>query len=197
MNLCKECEKLKVEYVKQCPICKNCLHICSGALSTVVSKRLQELRHPDLTKLKEAWREHEYAQVLPDDGGVFSDRKVDVFNNLLQAIKEVIKMFDPNKPYQRRDGKFAKIIYTRTDGTLIVLDSDEILYSMNKDGSFSFGKETDCDLVNIPEKIEGWINMYEISYGLHQTKADADKVALHGRIACIKVSFEEGGVYDR
>ncbi len=101
-------------------------------------------------------------------------------------------MFDPTKPYQRRDGKFAKIIYTRTDGTFIVLDSDETVYSMNQDGSFSFGKETDCDLVNIPQKIEGWVNIYP--HMVHKIKEDANEIEIKsvGRIACIKVEFKEG-----
>ena len=100
-------------------------------------------------------------------------------------------MFDPTKPYQRRDGKFAKIIYTRTDGTLIVLDADEGVFFVNKDGNYYFGKEYDYDLVNVPKKIEGWLNLYPHS-SLSDSKESADINAANGRVACIFVSFTEG-----
>ena len=47
---------------------------------------------------------------------------------------------------------------------------------------------------NVPEKITRWVNFYSslASNGDHETKADADRSARPGRIACSPVTFEPG-----
>jgi hypothetical protein len=50
------------------------------------------------------------------------------------------------------------------------------------------------DLIDVPVKHEAWMNIYS-KYGgsaPHKTKADADRQAMAGRIACIRVEYEEG-----
>ena len=71
-------------------------------------------------------------------------------------------MFDPKKPYTRRDEKFAQIIYTKADGSFVVVNSDEDVYICARSGTCD-GLDRDFDLVNTPEKIEGWINIYKYS----------------------------------
>ena len=100
-------------------------------------------------------------------------------------------MFDPNKPYTRRDGKYAKIIYTKADGSFVVVNSDEHIYTVFSDGRYDWGKDNNADLVNVPKKIEGWLNLYPHS-SLSDSKESADRNAANGRIACKFISFEEG-----
>ena len=57
-------------------------------------------------------------------------------------------MFDPTKPYTRRDEKYAKIIYTKADGSLVVLDADEFVYTVFENGMYFTNTNDDCDLVN-------------------------------------------------
>lgn len=49
-------------------------------------------------------------------------------------------------------------------------------------------------IVNCPRKYVRWINMYPDNRIVrwHKTKEHADKRTAHGRIACVKVEFEEG-----
>ena len=46
------------------------------------------------------------------------------------------------------------------------------------------------DLINVPERIEGWVNIYPTK--IDDTKEKADQSAGGSRIACIHVSFTVG-----
>ena len=49
------------------------------------------------------------------------------------------------------------------------------------------------DVENIPEKLVRWVNLYEGGAGAaHITHELADQNAGIGRIACIRIEFEEG-----
>lgn len=96
------------------------------------------------------------------------------------------KPFDPTKPYRRRDGKPAKIVYTfKSGGYIVVEDSLELFYSVYESGRvYKYDSEplTDKDLINIPEKIEGWCNIYRGGAGIelgtvYATKGDAKSMA--------------------
>lgn len=107
------------------------------------------------------------------------------------------KPFDPNKPYRRRDGKPAKIVHKfNIDTYLVVVENnfpDEAYYQVGLLGKYISGAETGKDLINIPEKIDGWIGVTK--YMVYPTAEEANKCALaSNRIydACIKVSFTEG-----
>lgn len=117
-----------------------------------------------------------------------------------------MKPFDPTKPYCRRDGKPARVLYTLNMGDypVIVLsqydDGQEWIYQVMLTGCVVVSPGN-YDLVNIPEKIEGWINIYKykchvpIEYtsgDIYTTREAADLGASFDRIACIKVSFTEG-----
>lgn len=104
------------------------------------------------------------------------------------------KTFDPDKPYQRRDGKAAKIVHKTKEGKFVlVIPENDLVYYCKENGRYLTSSEHDADLVNIPEKIEGWLNIYEEVY-VHETKEAADRNTSDSsnRIACIKVSFIKG-----
>lgn len=108
---------------------------------------------------------------------------------------EEAKTFDPNKPYQRRDGKACKIVYTTKEGEFVVIEpKSDAVYFCYANGSYVKNQPNDEDLVNIPEKIEGWVNVYPDM--VHETKEVADnhnyKRGTPIRVACIQVSFPKG-----
>lgn len=119
------------------------------------------------------------------------------------------KPFDPTKPVRTRDGRPARIICRdrKGDDPLVVLTvtghDEETVGYRRSDGTTSWDAP-DWDLVNIPEKIEGWLNIYNPCrpdapefLRAYATRSEAD--AAHNayaphrqRFACVKVSFEEG-----
>lgn len=119
--------------------------------------------------------------------------------------------FDPTKPVQTRDGWPARILCTdfKSSKSLVAAikypypDSEAIQY-YNPDGRVYLNQESGLDLINVPVKHTGWMNMYNVntdycSIKLHPSKEAADKAASnhHGvpdpkRLACIKVEFTEG-----
>ena len=116
------------------------------------------------------------------------------------------KPFDPTKPVQTRDGQPARIICTDRKGAypivaLISYTYGEDCCGYGRDGRFADGNQCHRDLINIPEKIEGWVNVYSalsnlnvpaLGRWLHPTKAAADAECGAGRIACIPISVSEG-----
>jgi hypothetical protein len=76
------------------------------------------------------------------------------------------KVFDPTRPVQTRDGREARIICTDRKGRypLICLvkeqDGTESCISNEVSGYSRDGHTSRFDLVNIPIKKEGWINVY-------------------------------------
>lgn len=61
-------------------------------------------------------------------------------------------------------------------------------------GKFRPGKDDVGDLVNIPEKIKLWVNVYNdgIPCGVHHSRVKADSSAGSGRIACVEIEVTEG-----
>jgi hypothetical protein len=57
----------------------------------------------------------------------------------------------------------------------------------------TFYLEPECYRIK-PEPIERWVNFYKYPNAshVHASRGDADKAADDRRIACIKVTFEEG-----
>lgn len=109
---------------------------------------------------------------------------------------------------QTRDGRPARVVCTDLHGnngrTLLALvkaihDGGEDHRSFNADGTCCPSHNPlPGDLVNIPTKREGWINIYPGALDQDKrvmsgwaTKAEADKNASVLRIACIKIEWEE------
>ena len=83
-----------------------------------------------------------------------------------------MKEFDINlakqgKPVCTRDGRKARIIcFDRKDNTPIValiecVNHAEILQCVHNDGKYFHCDTSDNDLMMLPEKKEGWINVYK------------------------------------
>ena len=113
------------------------------------------------------------------------------------------KPFDPTKPVRTRDGRPARIICTDRRGpfpivALLKSYGGEEVRSYDQNGQFADrGPGVANDLLNIPEKIEGYVNVYRASTGgligtLYSARAWADAATQPDRIACLKISGEEG-----
>lgn len=113
-------------------------------------------------------------------------------------------MFDLSKPYQRRDGIQCEIVKRLKQNKYLVVsvtgNGDDFAYEVYLDGKELLSEyEGRYDLVNIPKKIEGFLNIYKAKDGcirvidpLYSSRPEADEYAGGNRIACIFVSFEEG-----
>ena len=119
------------------------------------------------------------------------------------------KKLDLTKPVQTRDGRKVRVLATDRKGAayypvlglLTQADGEETVESWTLVGEFYSGDTDEADLVNVPEKIVGYLNVYgtrsqygQTSYRLYDSRAIADAEAddMRGRIACIRVEFEEG-----
>ena len=106
-----------------------------------------------------------------------------------------------------RNGRKARVICKDRAGKacpLVVLvtmeDGEEIPFTYHIDGKF-YHDENELDLFFIPEKHEGWLNVYrytdteEVSFGaiLHTSREKAEKIgrADNRYIATAKVEWEE------
>ena len=127
-----------------------------------------------------------------------------------ESIGENLRPFDleaakAGKPVCTRDGRKARIIcFDRKDNTPIValierVDGIEILQCFYNDGKCFHDSTSDNDLMMLPEKKEGWVNVYKgidgVTFSKHPytSKDEAIKNSgiLFGRIDTIKVSWEE------
>jgi hypothetical protein len=71
------------------------------------------------------------------------------------------------------------------------------LSSWGRDGKFYVtGEESQDDLINPPEKIVRYVNIYRGKPG-HATRAEADAESSSSRIACIRVEFLAGQYDDQ
>ena len=124
--------------------------------------------------------------------------------------KQDMKEFDleqakAGKPVYTRDGRKARIIcFDRKDNTPIValiecVNHAEILQCVHNDGKCFHYDTSNNDLMMLPEKKEGWVNVYKgvdgVTFSKHPytSKDEAIKKSgiLFGRIDTIKVSWEE------
>ena len=112
---------------------------------------------------------------------------------------------------QTRDGRSVRILCTDRSGNGNVIglvdysDHEQIKCWFSSSGRREgYKSESGNDLMNIPVRHEGWVNVY---FGLDQclnfgyivnTKEIADEAASgRGRIACIHVEFKEGEGLDQ
>lgn len=107
---------------------------------------------------------------------------------------------DLTKPLQTRDGQPFTLLFTNGRGLLPVggyVDDDKHITSYTADGRFRTDKsESPCDLINVPEPVVGWLNLYahdQIAYGsVNESRALADITAAPGRLALLKITYTPG-----
>ena len=132
---------------------------------------------------------------LPDKYPYTQDLKE--FN--LEAAKQ-------GKPVCTRDGRKARIICFDRDWDMhiVALVSDPLGESVHyylSNGKVDFDKQNDEDLMMLPEKKEGWVNVYReesnnnerlIEQTIYKTRKDAfDKACPQGYITTTKINWEE------
>lgn len=110
---------------------------------------------------------------------------------------------DPTRPIVTRDGRSVRIICTdRKSNNLPIVGlvkggQQENIRGYTKDGEYSPGIESLCDLFFASEKHEGWINLYKdddivyASMDTFKTKKEAESASCSTCIATVKIEWEE------
>ena len=115
-------------------------------------------------------------------------------------LNSSLKPFDleaarEGKPVCTRDGRKARIICfdAKGDKPIIALVEMGVAETPNNypiDGKAISTKETPCDLMMLPEKKEGWVNVYKGN--MYDTESEAKKAHVeNGYIDTIKIEWEE------
>ncbi|MCP5116933.1 MAG: hypothetical protein GY953_39410 [bacterium] len=116
--------------------------------------------------------------------------------------------FDPKKPYGVKAGNDVRIICTdrKADSPIVALvtlgESKEALLRYNMLGQVQ-GADRQYDLINIPEEITGWVNVYRVASGqfapgnMYASK-EAASVTVGGyeRVACVEIKAAVGDGLD-
>jgi len=128
--------------------------------------------------------------------------------------RESQKPLDPSKPVRTKDGRAARIIATdalskHSPIVALVMDwngTHEYVLTYNEFGQENPHHPCGADLVNVPERIEGFVNFFrdrdKVWAEFHRNSAAADQYAtvaapgLSGRTATafarLRVNLEEG-----
>ena len=127
--------------------------------------------------------------------------------NVMEEKKLNLKPFDihkarEGKPVCTRDGRKARIIcfdrkFYHDDGynypiVAMVNDNDnELVHAYTQDGLLIGNKESELDLMMLPEKKEGWVNVYKER--IYSTKEEAIEATYDGvtYVDTVKVCWEE------
>ena len=140
------------------------------------------------------------------DGSFRTDKKSVVFKKLeKKEYENKLKTFNleeakAGKPVCTRDGRKARIICFDRDWRMriVALVSDPLGESVHyylSDGKVDFDKQNDEDLMMLPEKKEGWVNVYKgglLDTKSYPTKKEAfDKACPEGYVDTVKVCWEE------
>lgn len=109
------------------------------------------------------------------------------------------KPLDLTKPMQTRDGRKVRLLASDLAGKfpLVVAvarpDGSELLAVRCKNGGVYSGRQNEGDIINVPAKVIRYLNIYSDRAGLlHPSAIEADDVAEIGRIARIRIEFNEG-----
>ena len=130
--------------------------------------------------------------------------KEDMEENKLNLKPFDIQKAREGKPVCTRDGRKARIICFDAKGThpIIALVSDpdiegeEIPFCYTNDGFYNNPNyESNHDLMILPEKKEGWINLYKWSTPIYKSEEEAKACVgsekMNEYIASVKVQWEE------
>ena len=193
-------------------------HKCLGHSSEdmpVIFKKLEKVGEPFSDEhfgLVQKYELKMYGYSTTDKRVCFADG-YDVFIKIKQNKEDMeekklnLKPFDleaakAGKPVCTRDGRKARIICFDAKGKQPIIalfereKSDEvIIQTYNDDGSYyGLEKEDNRDLMMLPEKKEGWVNLYPcdcMGQKRYSTKEEALKNAVSDVIATVKIEWEE------
>lgn len=126
--------------------------------------------------------------------------------NVMEEKKLNLKPFDiqkarEGKPVCTRDGAKARIICfdAKSDAPIIALitadDGTEITFDYLSDGTFFNSENPDNDLMMLPEKKEGWVNVYKdglLGARVYKTRKEAYDIASPcDYVDTVKIEWEE------
>ena len=193
---------LNKEYMEENRIINQHSAECEQTINDVVRKCYTENKSTQIKDMKKKMRMHDLKEDMPK-----SNKAFDEFLYSKQELK--LKPFSleaakAGKPVCTRDGRKARIIcYDRQSDHgfhLVVLventgaekDEDVRCYRLN--GTTT---EPSYNLMMLPEKKEGWVNVYKVTNGyesrsIFTTKEDAiKKVTGAGYVNTVKIQWEE------
>ena len=153
-----------------------------------------------------AAKSEETKQVLTTLFGQQKETAKSIIDNYKQFdLQEYLK--NPNRKVITREGKSVRIVCTDMIGTsypvLAICRVDpthDCDYSYTINGKHNLGVDSRLDLFFVPEKKEGWANLYGLSEGtylgrVYSSKEVAEAMSkncgLHPYIATIKIEWEE------
>ena len=107
--------------------------------------------------------------------------------------------FDPKKPVRTRDGREVRIVCTDVNNSMPIIalikadDGKEWIAHYSMSGTVYGYSQDKSDLVNIPERVERWANVYVSSVMeklvFHKTKQEADNLSID-RKGLVKFVYE-------
>ena len=110
--------------------------------------------------------------------------------------------FDPTKPVRKRDGCKARIIATDLDAEQNIVaivegsDGKEYVETFCPNGHLIKNKVNASDLINIPERVTRWGNIYNpdviSDIYTHDTMSMANKEQDENRVGLLEITFENG-----
>ncbi|MCL1615085.1 hypothetical protein M3090_01495 [Bacteroides sp. ET71] len=177
-----------------------CVHNYKAKTLTIEIKQTKE----DM----EEYRMHDAKEDIPEfdkvvDECLFGEDKLNLKPFDLEAAKA-------GKPVCTRDGRKARIICFDRKGydmfPIVALimngDRESDIYTYRPNGTWdNSGNESDKDLMMLPEKKEGWVNVYReesnnnerlIEQIIYKTRKDAfDNACPQGYITTTKINWEE------
>lgn len=222
---CKHCD---VNFEGKCPIpIKECTESGRSDKSYVIFKKLEKVGQPTMLDGKLVQKILTIDK-YSCNGCCFESPKCDKADNDLCCEYEIyveikqtkeemeekklnLKPFDiqkarEGKPVCTRDGRKARIICFDAKDNLPIIAlitnarGDESLARYKSNGRFTNLNESDCDLMMLPEKRSGWVNVYNnptthniyTSADVFESKEIAEEQGTQrNRIATCKITWEE------
>ena len=117
--------------------------------------------------------------------------------------------FDPTKPVQTRNGHKARILTTDLNNSYPIIAAIteppgiEFTYAYLSDGRAHRHGNSNCDLINIPEKITHFLNLYpegepteSLNVFAHTTLSDALHNGTTSRLGTLEITIADGKLID-
>ena len=196
---------------------QKCLYRERSDKNDVIFKKLEKVGEP-FTSVGKLYQHYKVFDIDNVSGDVFwcvhnykaktlaieiKQTKGDMEEKKLNLKPFSLELAKAGKPVCTRDGRKARIIcfdFQSIENTPIVAavqvtDKQEVISHYYEDGRQFVDGISELDLMMLPEKKEGWVNVYKgglLDTKSYPTKKEAfDKACPEGYIDTIKVSWEE------